>query len=162
MSLIWDLTFKYKMQRKRLINRKCNGDISFLRYSQNSSNSYYYLKMRKFVLLLKKRHTCCKEMKKLLEQGAQRKQNIFLRRSIALDLFINQDRHCYTENVRVNYVVGWRRQTVRKWRRKCTESILLCFVLTDLCVASISDSLRTTIIAQPRTRLAVNQMIEQN
>lgn len=59
-------------------------------------------------------------------------------------------------------VVGWRRQRLRIWRRKCTESILLCFVLTDLCVASISDNLRTTVIAQPRTRLAVNRMIAQN
>lgn len=59
-------------------------------------------------------------------------------------------------------VVGWRRQKLRIWRRKCTESILLCFVLTDLCVASISDNLRTTVIAQPRTRLAVNRMIAQN
>lgn len=59
-------------------------------------------------------------------------------------------------------VIGWRRQRLRIWRRKCTESILLCFVLTDLCVASISDNLRTTVIAQPRTRLAVNRMIAQN
>lgn len=55
-------------------------------------------------------------------------------------------------------MLGWRRQRLRIWRRKCTESILLCFVLTDLCVASISDNLRTTVIAQPRTRLAVNRM----